>query len=398
MLFIYNIVRFFLYPFLFIAAIFKKKIRAFFYKRIRVEKIKRDKYYWIHLSSVGEMNLAEKLIENILDRNKKIYLTVMTDTGMELFRKRYSGNPNIKGAYFPLDDYFLIKKTVNMLDIEKLIIIETEIWPNLYGIVSEKSDVIVVNGRISDRTFDKYKKLRGIISGTLNKCSRILVQSDLDFQRYKELGVEEDILKVYPNLKYSIDYPILDEEQKKELEERIRLNGRKLITAGSTRDGEEKILIDIFRRINKNKKYQMILVPRHIQRTEEAAELCEGLDFSLYSENKKTEIIIVDKMGILREMYQISDLVFVGGTFTNIGGHSILEPLYYGKVPIIGKYYSNIKDVVDSAKPLNLVNIAESEEELESFFLDSDTGKNRETSEFFKKYNKIDEITKEILS
>ena len=397
MLFIYNTVRFFLYPFLFIAAIFKKKIRAFFYKRIRVEKIKRDKYYWIHLSSVGEMNLAEKLIENILDRNKKIYLTVMTDTGMELFRKRYSGNLNIKGAYFPLDDYFLIKRTVNMLDIEKLIIIETEIWPNLYGIVSEKSEVIVVNGRISDKTFDKYKKIKGMISATLNKCSKILVQSNLDFQRYKELGVRDEILKVYPNLKYSIDYPVLDTEQKKELEERIKINGRKLITAGSTREGEEKILIDIFKKINEAEKYQMVLVPRHIQRTEEVAALCEGLDFSLYSENKKTEIIIVDKMGILREMYQISDLVFVGGTFVEIGGHSILEPLYYGKVPIIGKYYSNIKDVAENAKPLNLVNIAETESELEDFFLDSDNSKNRETSEFFKKYNKIDEIIKEIL-
>ena len=147
----------------------------------------------------------------------------MTDTGMELFRKRYSGNPNIKGAYFPLDDYFLIKKTVNMLDIEKLIIIETEIWPNLYGIVSEKSEVIVVNGRISDKTFDKYKKIKGMISATLNKCSKILVQSNLDLQRYKELGVREEILKVYPNLKYSIDYPVLDTEQKEELEERIKI-------------------------------------------------------------------------------------------------------------------------------------------------------------------------------
>ena len=397
MLFIYNVIRFFLYPFLFIAAVFNKKIRTFFCKRIKTEKINKDKYYWIHLSSVGEMNLSEKLIENILDENKKIYLTVMTDTGMELFRKRYSGIPNIKGAYFPLDDYFLIKKTVNMLDIEKLIVIETEIWPNLYGIVSKKSEVIIVNGRISDKTFDKYKKLHGIISGTLNKCSRILVQSDLDYQRYKELGVSEELLKVYPNLKYSIDYPVLEDEEKRKLEERIRIDRRKIITAGSTREGEEKILIDILKKINKNKEYQMILVPRHINRTEEVAALCAGLDFSLYSENKKTEIIIVDKMGILREMYQISDLVFVGGTFVNIGGHSILEPLYYGKVPIIGKYYSNIKDVVENAKQLDLVKIAETENELESFFLDSDIGKNRETAEFFEKYNEINKITKEIL-
>ena len=397
MLFIYNAVRIFLYPFLFFVSLFNKKARTFFSKRLRVEKTEPGEYYWIHLSSVGEMNLSEKLIEKILSEKKKIYLTLITDTGMDLFKKRYSGNSDITGAYFPLDDYFLIKKTVNMLNIEKLIIIETEIWPNLYKIVSKKSDIIIVNGRISDKTFDKYKKIKGIISCTLNKCSKILVQSDLDFQRYKELGVKEDILKVYPNLKYTIDYPVLDTEHKNKLEERVKIKGRKLITAGSTREGEEKILINIFKNINEKNGYQMILVPRHIQRTEEVAALCEGLDFSLYSENKKTEIIIVDKMGILREMYQISDLVFVGGTFVEIGGHSILEPLYYGKVPIIGKYYSNIKDVAENAKPLNLVNIAETESELEAFFLDSDNSKNRETSEFFKKYNKIDEIIKEIL-
>jgi tRNA (guanine-N7-)-methyltransferase len=396
-MFIYNAARFFLYPFLFIISVFNKKIRTFLSKRMRVEEINRDKYYWIHLSSVGEMNLSEKLIEKILNENKKIYLTLMTDTGMDLFKKRYSGNPNITGVYFPLDDYFLIKKTVNMLDIEKLIIIETEIWPNLYGIVSEKAGIIVVNGRISDRTFNKYKKLKRIISGTLNKCEKILVQSISDFQRYKELGVKEEKLKVYPNLKYSIDYPVLDEVSKKELEEKVKIKGKKLITAGSTREGEEKILIEVFRKINIKNEYQLILVPRHIQRTEEVAALCEGLDFSLYSENKKTDIIIVDKMGILRELYQISDLVFIGGTLVNIGGHSILEPLYYGKVPIIGSYYSNIQDVVESAKTLNLVKVAETEKELEEAFLDLDMSCGRETAEFFEKHNLIDEIVKEVL-
>lgn len=396
-MFIYNTARFFLYPFLFIASLFNKKTRTFFCKRARVEKINRGKYYWIHLSSVGELNLSEKLIEKLLNKNKKIYLTLMTDTGMELFRKRYQENPDIIGAYFPLDDYFLIKKTANMLDIEKLIIIETEIWPNLYDIVSKKSEIIVVNGRISHRTFEKYKKLKRIISGTLNKCSKILVQSTQDFQRYKELGVKEEILKVYPNLKYSIDYPVLDTEEKRKLEEKIKKSGKKLITAGSTREGEEEILLRIFRKININSEYQLLLVLRHIQRTGEVAELCEGLNFSLYSENKKTDVIIVDKMGILRELYQISDLVFVGGTLVNIGGHSVLEPLYYGKIPVIGKYYSNIKDVVDSAKPLELVKTAESEKELEEFFINFDINNNKKTAEFFKKYNLIDEITKEIL-
>ena len=212
MIFIYNIIRFFLYPILLIAAVFNTKFRKFFLKRLKVGKVTRDKYIWIHLSSVGELNLSEKLIEKILDENKKIFITLMTDTGMETFNKRYSDNPNITADFFPLDDYFCIRKIVKMIDIEKLIIIETEIWPNLYNEVSKKAEIIVVNGRISVRTFKKYMNLRRFISGILNKCRKILVQSDLDFKRYEELGVKKDILKVYPNLKYSIDYPIIDEK------------------------------------------------------------------------------------------------------------------------------------------------------------------------------------------
>lgn len=396
MLFIYNLIRYFLYPFLFLILVFNKKIRIFFSKRLRVKKINRDKYYWVHLSSVGELNLSEKLIEKILKKNKKVFVTLMTDTGMDLFNKRYSGNPNITAIYFPLDDYFLIKKIIKMLDIEKLIVIETEIWPNLYSAVSRKTDIIIINGRISDKTFRKYKKIKKIISQTLNKCKKIIVQSNLDFQRYKELGVKEELLKVYPNLKYTIDYPILSEEEKNKMLKRIKIENRKIITAGSTRDKEEEAIIEVFREINIKGEYQLLLVPRHLNRVSEIEKLCENMDFSLYSEGKKTDIIIVDEMGILRDIYQISDIVFVGGTLVNIGGHSILEPLYYGKIPVIGKYYSNIRDVVDNANELNMVRIAKNKEELKDAFLKLDK-ENIQIEEFFKKYNLIDNIMEEIL-
>ncbi|MBP9478752.1 MAG: 3-deoxy-D-manno-octulosonic acid transferase [Sebaldella sp.] len=395
MIFIYNIIRFFLYPILLIAAVFNTKFRKFFLKRLKVGKVTRDKYIWIHLSSVGELNLSEKLIEKILDENKKIFITLMTDTGMETFNKRYSDNPNITADFFPLDDYFCIRKIVKMIDIEKLIIIETEIWPNLYNEVSKKAEIIVVNGRISVRTFKKYMNLRRFISGILNKCRKILVQSDLDFKRYEELGVKKDILKVYPNLKYSIDYPIIDEKNKEEIKENILYKDRVIIIAGSTRSGEDEVLLSVFKEINKENKYQLLLVPRHLKRIEEIEELLTNMDYSLYSENKKSEVVLVDKMGILRDLYQVSDIVFVGGTLVNVGGHSILEPLYYGKVPVIGNNYENIRDIVEKAAILGLVKVVNNEDELKNTIL-SMSSENIDTNKFFQKYNMIDEIMDEI--
>ena len=395
MIFIYNIIRFFLYPILLIAAVFNTKFRKFFLKRLKVGKVTRDKYIWIHLSSVGELNLSEKLIEKILDENKKIFITLMTDTGMETFNKRYSDNPNITADFFPLDDYFCIRKIVKMIDIEKLIIIETEIWPNLYNEVSKKAEIIVVNGRISVRTFKKYMNLRRFISGILNKCRKILVQSDLDFKRYEELGVKKDILKVYPNLKYSIDYPIIDEKNKEEIKKNILYKDRVVIIAGSTRSGEDEILLSVFKEINKENKYQLLLVPRHLKRIEEIEELLTNMDYSLYSENKKSEVVLVDKMGILRDLYQVSDIVFVGGTLVNVGGHSILEPLYYGKVPVIGNNYENIRDIVEKAAILGLVKVVNNEDELKNTIL-SMSSENIDTNKFFQKYNMIDEIMDEI--
>lgn len=395
MIFIYNIIRIFLYPILLIIAVFNIKFRKFLFKRLKVKKVIRDKYVWIHLSSVGELNLSEKLIEKILDKNKKIFITLMTDTGMETFNKRYSDNPNITADFFPLDDYFCIRKIIKMLDIEKLIVIETEIWPNLYNEVSKKAEVIVVNGRISDRTFKKYMKLRKFISNILNKCRKILVQSDLDFKRYEELGVKKDILKVYPNLKYSIDYPIINEKYKDVIKENILLKDRVIIIGGSTRSGEEEILLSVFKEINKANKYQLLLVPRHLKRIEEIKGLLSDMEYSLYSENKKSEVILIDKMGILRDLYQVSDIVFVGGTLVNIGGHSILEPLYYGKVPIIGNHYENIRDIVEKAEMLGLVKIVNNRDELKDDIL-SISSENTDTKKFFQKYNMIDEIIDEI--
>ena len=132
-----------------------------------------------------------------------------------------------------------------------------------------------------------------------------------------------------------------------------------------------------------------------LKRIDEIKNLLDGVEYSLYSENKKSEVVIVDKMGILRDLYQVSDIVFVGGTLVNVGGHSILEPLYYGKVPIIGSHYENIRDITEKARELDLVKIVNDKEELKQTILNISSEKT-DTKKFFQKYNKIDEIIEEI--
>ena len=146
-----------------------------------------------------------------------------------------------------------------------------------------------------------------------------------------------------------------------------------------------------------------MLVPRHLERIkkveDEILKLFPQKNYSLLSdfENwknlKKTEIVVVNKMGVLTDFYQMADFVFVGGTLVNVGGHSILEPLYYGRKPIIGKYYQNIEQIVNDAKKFNFVEIAESEDEIINYLK---SGEKINTKEFFEKNNEIDKIVKEI--
>ena len=156
-----------------------------------------------------------------------------------------------------------------------------------------------------------------------------------------------------------------------------------------------------------NNEYQLVLVPRHLERIDEIKKIIlenfskkdyllltaiEKNKINLEAENKK-EIVIIDKMGILTDFYQLADFVFVGGTLVNIGGHSILEPLFYGKKPIIGKYFQNIEEIVRDAQELGFIKIVENENEIINYLKKSE---NVDTKRFFEENNEIDKIINEI--
>ena len=408
MIIVYNILRCFLYGIIGIISIFNKKLRIFFSKRLKQDFSKRkfsnnqNEAILIHMSSVGEFNLSRELIDRLILKGENVILSIMTDTGKAAAEKGYGNNENVAIFYFPLDDYVCLANLFKTYKIKKTVIIETEIWPNLYSVAAEKSELYIINGRLTEKKMKSYLKIKGFIKKLLNKAEKIMVQSDEDRKRYVSLGLTDEKVKVYKNLKYSIKYEKISKEAEEKYIENNIQKDRKIIVCGSTRPGEEKIWLEVFKEINEEKEYQLVLVPRHLDRIDEVINeiqqiFPEGenskISYSLMSEEKKTDILVVDKMGVLRDFYQLADFVFVGGTLVDIGGHSILEPLYYGKKPIIGNYYQNIAEIVEDAKKMNFIKIVENKNEIVEYLKKSEIV---DTSEFFRKNNEIDKILGEL--
>ena len=329
-----------------------KEKKEFFYKRINqnLDILKKEEYIWVHCSSVGEVNLSEALVKKILsERKERVLLTVMTDTGMGTAKEKYKDNNRMDILYFPLDDRKVIRNILEKIEMKILILIETEIWPNLISESHKKGKVIIVNGRISDRSFGRYIKLSFYLKNLFKDVDKFYMQSKLDSEKIIEIGADKNRVETLGNLKFDIELEKYDEKTKDVFKKSLGVYERKVFTAGSTRTGEYETIFKVFKKLTNT---LLILVPRHIERVPEIEILIkkEGMTYKKYSKIdsdnfEKTDIILVDKIGVLRKLYSIADIAFVGGTLVDIGGHSLLEPLFYGKTPIFGPYLQNVKDI-----------------------------------------------------
>ncbi|MGL5985137.1 MAG: 3-deoxy-D-manno-octulosonic acid transferase, partial [Cetobacterium sp.] len=269
---------------------------------------------------------------------------------------------------FPLDDIFLIKKFFKLIKISKVILIETEIWPNLINVASKSAKVFIVNGRISKKSFPKYKKINFILKPLFLKIDGFFMQSKEDRDKIIELGADKQKVFITGNLKFDISFENYSDFDKLNLKKLINSNSKKIFVAGSTREGEEPILIEVYKKLQNT---LLIIVPRHLERIKDIEILLNNsnLKYKKISElqnescSEKFEILIVDKMGVLRKFYSIADISFVGGTLVDIGGHSLLEPLFYGKTPIFGPYLQNVKDISKDILNLNIGHKVHNEEE-----------------------------------
>ena len=348
----YDIIRTLMSPIVSFLMFIGGKKGRFFRKRLKQDfsPLKKEKYIWIHCSSVGEINLSEILIKKLMEkRNERILITIFTDTGMEVAQNKFENNPRVDLFYFPLDDPEMIHDILWRIELKFLIIIETEIWPNLIKQASEYGKVILVNGRISDRSFVRYKRFTQYLDRLFMNVSAFYMQTDEDSNRIIDLGAPSSRVETVGNLKFDIEFPEYSQEEKTNFKEFLGIGNRQVFTAGSSRSGEYETLLNVFKNLEDT---VLILVPRHIERTPQIEELLKKHSYSYkkYSEInekniEKTDIIIIDIIGILRKVYSITDIAFVGGTLVDIGGHSLLEPLFYGKIPIFGPYLQNVKEI-----------------------------------------------------
>ena len=315
---------------------------------------------WIQAASAGETLAAQKLTSKIREEypEARIIFSTMTASGKNLAKKKIEGADLI--IYLPFDLNWVVKKAVKTFKPDLFIMIETELWPNLIRNLDEHgSQIMLASGRISDDSFGQYKYLGSLLEDMLKRVDVFSMQHQEAADKIKELGAPEDHICINGNLKYDIDLNPPTEDEYYQKREKLNIKeDTKVIVAGSTHQGEEEIILNTYQQLKHDfENCKILLAPRYVERREELLELCQEKEIAavLYSEVKKgriqlddnTDIIIVDTMGELADLYYYSDLVFIGGSLINRGGHNVIEAAARAKVVLFGKSMYNFKEERD---------------------------------------------------
>lgn len=311
---------------------------------------------WVHAVSVGEMIAARPLIQQLQANypDHQIMITNMTPTGLAL-AKQIQGN-NIHCSYVPYDVPFAIEKFLNRIQPKLIIIMETELWPNLIHIAANrKIPIIIANARLSEKSFQSYKRIKKMTHSMLKRLSLILAQTQSEAERFITLGANPDQLKVSGNIKF--DVPVPEDQVLAGKILRSSWGKRPVWIAASTHAGEESQILEAFNRIRQIlPETLLVLVPRHQERFSEVASLCIHQGFNLVRRTQnslcdaETQIFLGDTLGELYLYYATADVAFVGGSLIPVGGHNPLEPAALGLPIVSGNQWFNFRAIYELLK------------------------------------------------
>ncbi len=314
------------------------------------------KVLWVHAVSVGETRAAEPLLKALRLKHPEhlILLTNVTETGHAMALE----NANVDCClFFPFDFSWTVRRVLQLIDPDLVVIVETEIWPNFVR-QAKKLDIplVLVNGRISDRSYPRYKLFRPLLRSVLQSFSVFCMQSQLDAERICQLGAEGGQVENTGNLKYDHQLREVSNEELAELKSRYRLaTDLPILVAGSTHSGEEVQLLTVYRNLlAQGRQLLFVLIPRHPERGRELQALLKEmqLDGCLRSELKDNterlqsgQVLLVDTLGEVMDLYAVSDLVFVGGSLVPVGGHNLLEASLVEKPVMFGPHVHNFRGI-----------------------------------------------------
>ena len=322
---------------------------------------------WVHACSMGEVASVAPLINKLLDAKKQVHLTVVTRTGYAHAERLFKDK--ISKSWLPWDLLFLMARFVKHLQPNLLLLNETEFWPGMLKACKKQNvPVVGVNTRISDRSFPKYYKTRKLWKRWLSPVSLFLAQSTIDADRLEAMGVAKHKIKTVGNLKFAVQTPDVDATQVRQL---IDPTGKRpILIIASTHDNEEAQILDALSAWKqKQANLLTVIVPRHPERFAAVAQLLDehGYSYTRYADERTghEDVVLIDAMGVLVSLYTIADVVFVGGSLVNIGGHNPLEPAVCGRGVVSGQYVQNFKAIYDDMKKQGAAIIIQDKYELE---------------------------------
>jgi 3-deoxy-D-manno-octulosonic-acid transferase len=355
---LYNIILFaaaiIILPYFLLKIIFTGKYRKSLVQKLGgrqariLANLKDGPRLWIHAVSVGEVTAAAPIVASLKTKRPevKIIFSTSTETGQEMARKF------IKEAaafiYFPLDIPYIVRKMIKLAKPDVFVLVETELWPNFLRVCeSRRIKALMVNGRVSPRSYRKYRLTSFFWKRILYNLNAAGMIAEIDAVRLKNIGMDSTKIKVLGNAKYdalaALAAPALQEEIARRFN--VRKNER-FFVAGSTHEGEEKIIIDVYQELLKHyPEFKLIIVPRHIERTKDVLGLLRQEKFNdvlkltdINNGRKRYDerIIVIDVIGELFKVYSLATIVYCGGSLVPKGGQNILEAAAWGKVIFYG--------------------------------------------------------------
>ena len=314
---------------------------------------------WVHAVSVGEAIAAAPLVEGLrrLHPELPLIMTTVTSTGAQIVRDRFAGLATHR--FFPLDLPSVTRRAAAAIDPAFLICMETELWPNMLRTLASRGvPVMIANGRISDRSYRRYRLVRRFMASVLADVRVFAMQSDEDARRIIALGAQPERVVVTGNIK--VDAAAADPPGSGDLWRRLLAlaPGQRVWVAGSTHPGEEALVLDAHRTaLAEHPELVLVIAPRHPERTREVLALVDRRGWPSVRRSElpaavtataaaAPPVVILDTIGELAMLYSIADVVFVGGSLVPMGGHNVLEAAQRRKPVLIGPHTGNFRESV----------------------------------------------------
>ena len=331
---------------------------------IYADGLKSDGAVWVHAVSVGEVGAAAPLVRALRERFPfvPVLITTTTPTGYDTVTRQFG--ETVQHVYFPYDLPFIVRRFLRRFRPRMLLLMETELWPNvIHECRRTNIPVMLVNGRMSEQSAKRYGAARGFTAEMLTELTGLATQTAADAERLRLLGAPAAHISITGSLKFDVHLPASVFEEGAAIRRELGIN-RPILMAGSTRPGEEDVMLEVLQRLRASfPALLLVIAPRHPERFDAVAELCRKAKLRVARRRggagctAEVDVFLVDTMGELLKFYAASDVAFVGGSLAPFGGQNMLEPAALGVPVVTGPHLFNFEEIATKLRQAGALEI-----------------------------------------